>query len=77
MSIRISKENPDVQILNGRWGLYIKIGKKNVKIPKDTDPHTLTLEDCLELEKKTPEKKSRAKKKTTTKKTTTKKKANK
>lgn len=55
-------ENPDVQILNGRWGPYIKFGKKNVKIPKDVEPTDLTYEDCVELEKKAPEKKGRKKK---------------
>lgn len=28
-------EDPEVTILNGRWGPYIKAGKKNVKIPKE------------------------------------------
>ncbi|MBU2913849.1 type I DNA topoisomerase [Reichenbachiella agariperforans] len=55
--IKSFDENPDVQVLNGRWGPYIKFGKKNVKIPKDTDPQALTYEDCVELEKKAPEKK--------------------
>ena len=75
--IKSFDEDPDVQILNGRWGPYIKMGKKNVKIPKDTDPESLTLQDCLDLEKKAPEKKSKAKKKTTTKKATGKKKVSK
>ncbi|BDD08994.1 DNA topoisomerase 1 [Fulvitalea axinellae] len=55
-------ENPDVQVLNGRWGPYIKFEKKNVKIPKDTDPKSLTYEQCVELAEKTPEKKTRARK---------------
>ena len=46
--------NPLVQVLNGRYGVFIQISpenskKINVKIPKDTDPKTLTREDCLEL----------------------------
>ncbi|PIB36119.1 DNA topoisomerase I [Reichenbachiella sp. 5M10] len=60
--IKAFDENPEVQVLNGRWGPYIKFGKKNVKIPKDTDPKTLTYEDCVALEKKAPEKKTRKKK---------------
>ncbi|QCR21752.1 type I DNA topoisomerase [Pontibacter sp. SGAir0037] len=52
-------ENPDVQVLNGRYGPYIVVGKKNVKIPKDKEPTELTLEECLELAEKTPEKKGR------------------
>ncbi len=59
--IKIFDENPDVQVLNGRYGPYIKVGKKNVKIPKGTDPKSLTLEECLELAEKAPEKKRRGK----------------
>jgi DNA topoisomerase I len=39
----------DIQVLNGRFGPYIKKGKENFKIPKATDPKTLTAEACLEL----------------------------
>lgn len=60
--IKSFDENPDVQILNGRWGPYIKFGKKNVKIPKDKDPISLTYQDCVELEKNAPAKKTRKKK---------------
>ena len=45
------KEEPIVYVMNGRYGPYIKIGKKNYKIPKDKDPKTLTLEDCIEISK--------------------------
>jgi DNA topoisomerase-1 len=47
--IKSFEENPEFQILNGRWGPYIKAGKENVKIPKDRDPASLTLEDCIQL----------------------------
>ena len=45
---------PLVQVLNGRYGVFIQIspekGKKiNVKIPKDVDPKTLSRQDCLDL----------------------------
>jgi DNA topoisomerase-1 len=56
-------ENKDVQILRGRYGPYIKFGKQNVKIPKDKEPETLTLEECLELAESAPKKKSRSKRK--------------
>jgi DNA topoisomerase-1 len=49
-------ENPDVQVLNGRFGPYIVAGKKNVKIPKGEEPTELTLERCLELAAATPDK---------------------
>ncbi|MCI0751673.1 MAG: type I DNA topoisomerase, partial [Flammeovirgaceae bacterium] len=57
--IKDFKENPDVQILNGRWGAYIKAGKKNVKIPKGKEAAELTLEECLALAEAAPEKKGR------------------
>ena len=64
------EENPDVQILNGRWGPYIKVGKQNVKIPKDRLPEDLTLEECLQLAESAPAKKGKGK--ATVKKTTAK-----
>ena len=39
-------EEQGIQVLNGRFGPYIKSGKKNYKIPKGTDPKGLTLEEC-------------------------------
>ncbi len=56
-TIKLFDTNPDIQILNGRFGPYIKAGKKNVKIPKDKVPADLTLEECLVLAENTPEKK--------------------
>lgn len=50
--IKSFEGNEEVQVLNGRWGPYIKFGKKNVKIPKDKDPASLTLEECIELSEK-------------------------
>jgi DNA topoisomerase-1 len=47
--IREFSENLDVRVLNGRFGPYIAIAKKNFKIPKSVDPKTLTLQDCLDL----------------------------
>ncbi len=54
--IKSFSENNDVQILNGRYGPYIVVGKKNVKIPKDKKPEELTLEECLSLADATPDK---------------------
>ncbi|MDK2975817.1 MAG: topoisomerase [Candidatus Marinimicrobia bacterium] len=42
-------EEPGLKILNGRYGPYISYKKKNTTIPKNTDPATLTLEQCHEL----------------------------
>lgn len=60
--IKTFDDNDEVFVLNGRYGPYIKVGKKNVKIPKEIeDPKTLTLKQCLELAEKAPEKKGRRK----------------
>ncbi len=61
--IKSFDEDENVQVLNGRWGPYIKFGKKNVKIPKGKVPEELTYEECKELADKTPEKKTGRKKK--------------
>lgn len=65
MVIQEFDERPDIQVLNGRYGPYIKAGKKNVKIPRGKKPEELTLEECVELANAAPEKKKkgRAKKK--------------
>lgn len=42
-------ERPEIKIVNGQYGPYLAVGKRNVRIPKDTDAATLTLEDCLQL----------------------------
>ena len=39
----------NIQVLNGRYGPYITDGKRNARIPKDTDPKSVTLELCREL----------------------------
>lgn len=54
--IKTFDENPDVQVLKGKYGPYIKVGRKNVKIPKDKEPASLSLEECLELAENAPAK---------------------
>ena len=57
-----------IKVLNGRYGPYITDGKKNAKIPKDTDPKTITEPQAKELLAAAPAKKTRhrvAKRKTT------------
>ena len=40
-------EDPSLQILNGRYGVYISCDKTNYKIPKSVaDPSQLTYEEC-------------------------------
>ena len=43
------EENPDMEILNGRYGVYIAYKKKNYKIPKGVDAANLSLNDCLKI----------------------------
>jgi DNA topoisomerase-1 len=50
-------EDPTTQILNGRWGPFIKSGKKNFKLPKDLeDPSKLTLEEVKHIMENQPAK---------------------
>ena len=55
--IKTFDEDDTMFVLNGKYGAYIKAGKKNVKIPKDMVPEDLTYEQCKELADKAPEKK--------------------
>ena len=59
-------EDPIIEILNGRWGPYIKQGKENFKIPKEVEVDKLTLEDVKKIISETGSKakaKSKTKKK--------------
>ncbi len=42
-------EEPDLKVMNGRYGPYIVYKQQNVKIPKGKDAESLTLEDCREI----------------------------
>ena len=46
-----------IQILNGRYGPYLKKGKDNYRIPKKQDPSLLTESDCLAIISKAEKKK--------------------
>ena len=48
-----------IKVLNGRFGPYITDGTKNAKVPKDTDPKTITHEQALEILKAAPAKNTR------------------
>ena len=54
--IKTFAENPDVEILNGRYGPYIAMGGKNYKIPTGTDPASLDLAACMDIIEKTADK---------------------
>ena len=62
------ENDPDMRVLNGRFGPYIAYKKKNYRIPKETDPKSLTYEDCLKMVEADPKaapKKTAPKRKTT------------
>ena len=42
-------EGGPVQVLDGRYGPYVKWGKINATLPKDTDPAALTLDAAVTL----------------------------
>lgn len=52
--IKIFPENEGVQLLNGRWGPYLKIGKDNFKLPKNAEVEKLTLEECIHISENQP-----------------------
>jgi DNA topoisomerase-1 len=47
--LRIFEEQPEVRILKGRFGPYIKSGKENYKLPKNTDFTTISLAEVLKM----------------------------
>ncbi|MFW6371384.1 MAG: DNA topoisomerase, partial [Bacteroidota bacterium] len=57
--IREFDEEPELKVLNGRWGPYISFQKKNYKIPKKMDAEKLSLEDCKNLISQAPEPKTK------------------
>lgn len=50
--IKTFEKNQDLRVLNGRWGPYISYKKNNYRIPKNTDPAALSLEDCMQIVEK-------------------------
>lgn len=61
-------EDDELELLNGRFGPYIAYKKKNYKLPKGSEPASLTFADCMKIVEdadKAPAKKKPARKKTT------------
>ncbi|RZV36739.1 MAG: DNA topoisomerase I [Chromatiales bacterium] len=56
-------EEQGIQVLNGRYGPYITDKQKNARVPKDREPKSLTLEECIELLAAAPVRGRRGKKK--------------
>ena len=58
--VKTFDDDPDLQILNGRYGVYIAYKKQNYKIPKTVeDPSQLTHEQCIEIIENQPQKTKR------------------
>jgi DNA topoisomerase-1 len=57
--IRVFDEEPELRVLNGRFGAYISYKKANYKIPKKVEAEKLTLEDCMKIISESPEPKSK------------------
>ncbi len=63
--IKKFEEDPEMEILKGRFGPYISYQKANYRIPKTvTDPTAMTLEDCKKIIADAPEKAATGKKTT-------------
>jgi DNA topoisomerase-1 len=56
-------EEQGIQVLNGRYGPYITNKEKNARVPKDREPKSLTLAECVELLEAAPVRGRRGKKK--------------
>lgn len=54
----IAEFGDGIKVLNGRFGPYVTDGSKNAKIPKDTDPKTITRDQAVELLANAPQKRS-------------------
>ena len=54
--IKTFEENPEIEVLNGRYGPYIAKNGKNYKIPSGIDPASLDLATCLDIIEKAAEK---------------------
>ena len=70
-------EEQGIQVLNGRYGPYITDKSKNDRVPKDREPKSLTLEECIERLAAAPVRGQRGKKKKKTAKKAAKKKSRK
>ncbi len=68
-TVKVFEEEPDLQILNGRYGVYISYKKSNYKIPKSVADHAaLTLEECHKIIESQPEPAKKTARRTTRKK---------
>ena len=58
--VKTFDENPDLQVLNGRYGIYITLDGKNYKIPKTiAEPAEISYEQAMEIIKEQNDKPTR------------------
>ena len=57
--IRVFEEEPELRVLNGRWGPYISYRKGNYKISKKVEAEKLTFEECMKIISESPEPKAK------------------
>lgn len=62
--IKTFDEDETMQLLNGRWGPFLKVGKKNYRLPKDVEAEKLSYKDCLKIIEEAPAKGKRTTRKT-------------
>ena len=55
-NIKTFDEEPGMEILNGKYGPYLTFKGTNYRIPKGTDPLSLTLNDCRKIIESVPDK---------------------
>lgn len=60
--LRVFDEDPELRVLNGRWGPYLTYKKSNIRLPKGKKVEDLTFEECMELVSKAPASPKRKKK---------------
>lgn len=65
----INEFDGGIKVINGPYGPYVTNGKRNVKIPKETDENKITKEDAEKLLKQAPGRKAPQKRRKTARKT--------
>src|SRR5699024_1111914 len=43
------KTNKKIRVMNGRYGPYIKHGRKNISLPDNAEPEKFTMDDAVKL----------------------------
>ena len=54
--VKVFDEDPDMRLLNGRYGVYLCKNKTNYKLPKGVEPNSLSYQDCIKIIEETPKK---------------------